>query len=415
MSVLLQSPSRSTDEGSAVNDTSRVGFRMKRFEAIEGLRGWLAWTVAISHIFITSGIYLGRIGSPILFSGHAAVLVFVVISGFVISHLLVERQETYSSYILRRFFRIFPLFAVTCFIGYFATDLYVPILSRVPWYDDPVWQIVIANNVGASSTNHEYFWSNILTHATMLHGIVPNSVIPYGTLAFNMPAWSLSLEWQFYLLAPFVLRFVNRASASAILGLSVVVFLLGIGYQLGWLGWYMDPTSVVLAVAGYFALGICSRIALPYLTRREVDCSPVAALAIMFLPLGWQAVPVLIWILVLCGLVQGKKTGSEALKRLFGVLLSSRLAIYFGERSYSIYLSHLPIVTSVHVFWFHRFPSMGRAQTLALVAATSIPAIILASEILYRSIEKPGIRLGSLIVKRLRADQSKPVEALSPL
>lgn len=380
---------------------------MKHFDAIEGLRGWLAWIVAISHIFVTSGIYLGKIGSPILFAGHAAVLVFVIISGFVISHLLIERQESYLPYIIRLFFRIFPLFAITCFVAYFATDLYVPAIIAVPWSDTSGWRDVI---VASSSTNHEYFWPNVFTHATMLHGIVPNSVIPYGVLAFNLPGWSLSLEWQFYLLAPLILRSVSRVSSGAILGFSIVLSLLGIGYQLGWVGPYIEPNSVIVTVAGYFALGIGSRIVFPSLSNRDIDYTTIAALAILFLPLGWQAVPLFAWILFLYGLVQSEKIGREKFRYIFQLLLSSRLAVYFGSRSYSIYLSHLPIVMALHAFWFYRVPTMGRAETLVVVGATSMLATVLASEILYRLIEKPGIRLGNLIVKRL----SGPAKSIGP-
>jgi peptidoglycan/LPS O-acetylase OafA/YrhL len=52
---------------------------MKRFIAIEGLRGWLAWAVVFSHLTQTSGIYAKGFGPA---PGNFAVLVFIMVSGF---------------------------------------------------------------------------------------------------------------------------------------------------------------------------------------------------------------------------------------------------------------------------------------------------------------------------------------------
>ncbi len=40
----------------------------------------------------------------------------------------------------------------------------------------------------------------ILTHLTMIHGMFPSGVLPNLWLGFLGSAWSLSTEWQFYVL-----------------------------------------------------------------------------------------------------------------------------------------------------------------------------------------------------------------------
>jgi peptidoglycan/LPS O-acetylase OafA/YrhL len=35
---------------------------LTRFRSIEGLRGWLAWTVVLSHVAYASGIYIKGLG-----------------------------------------------------------------------------------------------------------------------------------------------------------------------------------------------------------------------------------------------------------------------------------------------------------------------------------------------------------------
>ena len=78
---------------------------VERFAPIEGLRAWLAWGVFFGHIVLFAG--LSRLGIP-RGAGEVAsdcVQVFIIVSGFVITHLLLAQQESYASYIARRFFR----------------------------------------------------------------------------------------------------------------------------------------------------------------------------------------------------------------------------------------------------------------------------------------------------------------------
>src|SRR5579872_3145219 len=130
---------------------------IEKFSAIEGLRGWLAWTVVLSHLSLVSNIYVKGIGPNAVRAGSIAVLIFIIISGFVITHRVIERPEPYRIYLLRRFMRIFPLFAVTCAIGFFTNDLEAATLSHVPWASDPRFSQVAALFKAIANSNHEYF------------------------------------------------------------------------------------------------------------------------------------------------------------------------------------------------------------------------------------------------------------------
>src|SRR3977135_3962195 len=84
-----------------------------RFTMLDGLRGWLAGSVVLCHIIFMSKLdehY--RVAAMLRRTGDDAVMIFVILSGFVITHLIVIRQERYGAYLLRRFFRIFPIYAV---------------------------------------------------------------------------------------------------------------------------------------------------------------------------------------------------------------------------------------------------------------------------------------------------------------
>src|SRR6266550_7747282 len=112
---------------------------LTRFCSIEGARGWLAWTVVLSHVAYASGIYIKGIGPFLGRTGVASVSVFMIISGFVITHLIIQKREPYSIYIFRRFMRIFPLFALTCAIGFFCIPLAATVSDNVTW-GDKIWR-----------------------------------------------------------------------------------------------------------------------------------------------------------------------------------------------------------------------------------------------------------------------------------
>ena len=147
-----------------------------------------------------TNIYAFGIGPQLAEAGAGAVIVFMIVSGFVITHLIVERSEPYGVYLLRRFMRLFPVFAITCAVGYFASTFYAATLSRVSWAGDP--NFLLLGLKAVASSEHQFFWSHLFAHLTMLHGMISSDLLPFSLFAFNVPAWSVSLEWQFYLIAP---------------------------------------------------------------------------------------------------------------------------------------------------------------------------------------------------------------------
>src|SRR5262245_43666122 len=106
---------------------------MQRIWEIEGLRGCLAWTVVLSHLCIVLNYdAFGAIALSAL-AGRWAVILFVMVSGFVITGLVLERQERYAQFITRRAFRIFPAYLVALAIGAATTPLAVAGLSQADW------------------------------------------------------------------------------------------------------------------------------------------------------------------------------------------------------------------------------------------------------------------------------------------
>lgn len=369
---------------------------MKRWLAIEGLRAWLAWTVALAHCVQMSG--LGQSG-PLWFVYHAAapaVLVFIIISGFVITHLLLERHEPYFVYIVRRFMRLYPLFIATCILGFFL----------LPWLHDAQQSSITDGNVydAIVASQVRLPTQHLFSHALMLHGTVPDQILPMAALTLSVQAWSISLEWQFYLIAPLVIFFIKTSRGAAIL-----LALCGAGAFLFYrnkLGSFLMP-SFLPGAAPLFAVGIASRLIWPMLRERVPNAGLWVMGAFCLTPLSnADGVAVLFWFAFFALLCADKRllTGiDKRILRLRDVAFEHPYAIFWGARSYSVYLCHF-FAIGVLQYLFANFSHQFFLTTFSAIITTAFVSILT-----YHFIERPGIRLG-----RLLADKLSTVSAIRP-
>jgi peptidoglycan/LPS O-acetylase OafA/YrhL len=365
---------------------------MQRYGGMEGLRAWLAWTVVFSHVTAFTGF--GR-SAPWLQAtlGHVAdtaIMVFTIMSGFVITHLIVERREPYLQYITRRLMRIYPVYIVALAAGMAGTYLAFDTFLAHPWgaMSPPTTRMALQ---AASLANGDFGW-HLMAHLSMLHGAISSRVLYESQYMCLGPAWSLSLEWQFYLVAPWVV-----AMARHRIGQIVLAALACAGYWLyahGTLGLFMLPSILPGAVL-YFAAGIVTRLLLK--PTASVKAFPLALLVLVFGFLNLPTIrPILVWAAFLCFMLldaQASDVVSRGARRLFDLAFDSRPARWLGEVSYSTYLIHMPIVqltTWVCVKQAH----LGPVPTFVAVLLATVPGTLLASAVLHRFVEKPGIAWG---------------------
>ena len=106
---------------------------MKHFRSLDGVRAWLAWSVVLFHMILLTAADQWK---PILANAdilsRVRVPCFLIISGFVITHLLLEKKERYFPYIVRRFLRIYPLYLFCLALGIFATYLHFAAFADHP-------------------------------------------------------------------------------------------------------------------------------------------------------------------------------------------------------------------------------------------------------------------------------------------
>jgi peptidoglycan/LPS O-acetylase OafA/YrhL len=374
---------------------------MKNIAILEGLRGWLATWVMISHIMLFCAIPdLGHPGHNLkyiidaLTNGRTAVWIFMILSGFVNFYLLDVKKETAFVYIVRRFLRLYPLYIVLFVASLFINRFHLYSLTHVSWAKDD-W---IASQYRVTVEAYHYLVPNLLVHAVMLHGLVPRTAWPSATSAFLGVDWSISTEWQFYLLAPLVFYFAMKKGGLNALGLVAVLSLWSYGnHKLK--GLFENDNPSFLIFKGYlFYIGAVS-----YFFYREAVSGKKPphwapwhyfSVGLVLVYLAWNDSVLLLW-LAIFGLVLLRYhfPGDRWLGRV-AFIFTHPWAQHLGRISYSIYLFHWLAIMIIARILLIFAPGISASHAAWIM----FPAVTLltyaGSHFLYNCLEKPCVNFG---------------------
>jgi len=373
-----------------------------RFLRLDGMRGWLSWLVVLAHIVFLSGLQDQYKVAAILYNnGPQNVFAFVILSGFVITHLLLTTRETYGQFITRRFFRLFPVFLVCCAAAIAVAFGFGDYLSG--WGSGPHYS---PDDVRLVDFPDEDFAAHVFAHLTMLHGMLPDSLLPHAPDMFLIPAWSISLEWQFYLIAPLAVYVAMRKTGGVELALAAFV-LTGL-YHFGAFGSFTYP-SLIFGAAGYFLVGIMSRLLLPRVIGAVTAPLTIALILGCILLISrahHQIFPFALWgavFAILCTDERRLSGANGAFLKLVDALLTKPTVLWLGRISYSVYLSHAVVLVVVQFVLLRLFPDISRLHCAVLLTIIGAPLILCISHLLHTYIELPGIALGRRLASRMRS------------
>jgi peptidoglycan/LPS O-acetylase OafA/YrhL len=163
---------------------------MKKLYKLEALRGFCAIYVLMHHTIGTLNFAGINVGMAFRF-GQEAVIIFFVLSGFVINiSFSNDPDKTFSRFFIKRFLRIYiPLLIVLTLSYALASLMRREFVS--PQLHDLILNLLMLQDLGQ---------------------LKPNVIVePYFG---NSPLWSLSYEWWFYVLFYFVSRFVRSSTVQ---------------------------------------------------------------------------------------------------------------------------------------------------------------------------------------------------------
>lgn len=335
---------------------------------IDGLRAVAVLPVVLFHAGIS------------LFSGgFVGVDVFFVISGFLITGIIIGDMEQgrygVGGFYERRIRRIAPAYLVTVVLTLSVAVVLLLPEDLAELGESALWSALMSSNIFFWVQSKDYF-NGAAELKPLLH------------------TWSLSVEEQFYLFFPIVLLVIKRmglwryAAALCLLAalVSFALSIYGVAYT-PTAAFYLLPTRAwELIVGSLLAFGF-----FPTFGRGAARWEALAGLALILGPVflytpgtpfpGLAALPPVIG----AALIIHSGLGEPAAGRASVVtwLLSSPPLRFIGLISYSLYLVHWPIVVFMKYYYF----TIDAYQQILIVVVS-----ILLAFLSWRFVEQPARR-----------------------
>jgi peptidoglycan/LPS O-acetylase OafA/YrhL len=305
-----------------------------RVAGLDGIRGLAALYVVLYHIFLRAWPgYPGANHAPFwavwLSYGRGAVAIFIALSGFSLGLSPARsgwRLKSVATYAHRRAWRILP--------PYWAALGFSLLMT---WYvlAQPGWALPNGKSV-------------------LVYGLLGQDVFAAGSP--NRAFWSIAIEAQLYVLLPLLLLLARRVSALSMVSLvaAVVVTIGVLGPHVALMNTALvkfTPDLAVLFAVGLLAAGIVTAgertrsrpwawyalaAAVPAIVLMVVKGSVWSYFNLFWLDLAWAPA-------IGCFLAAVASSRPRFVVRF----LNTRMTRILGACSYSLYLTHAPIVIAV--------------------------------------------------------------------
>jgi peptidoglycan/LPS O-acetylase OafA/YrhL len=354
-----------------------------RIPELDGVRGIAILLVLVFHYAVTP-----LFARPLGRMAHAAVQgflltwsgvdLFFVLSGFLIGGILLDQREApgyFKAFYARRICRIFPLYFLALVL-FAALSLAASPLGRNAGLD---WTL------GGPLP----WWS----YVTFTQNVVMAARGDLGAHALAV-TWSLGVEEQFYLLLPFVIRFVPRRLLPATLGLLAAVgpvlriamdqrfevprFVitpcrldaLMTGVLCAWL--LRQPASRRWLAGNrgllYATLGVLGVVTL-YSSYRP---HPFASFNVYPWRYTWMAV--MFACFVLLAVIEGGEKGGPV-----AALTRNRVLRWMGGLAYGLYMIHQAVLGLAHGLFLRQAPRLENGADLAVTLGALAVSLGLAA------------------------------------
>lgn len=314
---------------------------------IDGLRAIAVLSVLLFHA-----------GFEELSGGFIGVDIFFVISGYLITNLILTQREagvfSFGNFYYRRAKRLFPALFVTLLSTFaVACILHSPLqLQRT------AGEILAA----VASLSNIFFYYQSAGY--------------FDPAAISKPAlhtWSLSVEEQFYLLWPTMVVLCTRSGSRLMLfGFILLMALISLAFSELTVrsnpnaAYFLPQFRIFEFALGALALWASGHVDRTTNLTRELLllsglCLVVYALVVFDEQTSFPGFNALIPCLGAACMILGGRA------RLLGVLLSNRISVFVGLISYSLYLVHWPLIV---FFSYAHFGELEYLDRFLLVGAT---------------------------------------------
>ncbi|MDC0762906.1 acyltransferase [Brevibacillus sp. AG] len=353
-----------------------------RIKELDSIRGLAAITVVIGHFCLMIPSLPDSIKfSPLrfLWAGGEAVIIFYVLSGFVLSMAIYHSKTNYWGYLIKRFVRIYIPYYVWIFITFALFILFSPyeVTGLRDWFYDK-WQ-------GPITT------LDIINHLVLLNNFFTDN--------YNPVIWSLAQEMRISIVFPLLfLLFYKQSWKKTILFamsfsfISIFLNILHIGKAEGFYNGYADTLHFTsMFMVGMLLFKHHEELVRLYRNMKKWKRRLLITLGVIlylystgilfisrsdtyFLLKDWGVV-IGVSILIIMAMSNLKVKA----------ILNKSVFVYVGEISYSIYLCHFPIMMVLFKLLYAKIP-------ISLLFLLCVTTTILFSIVSYHFIEKKCIK-----------------------
>ncbi|RTP87950.1 acyltransferase [Enterobacter asburiae] len=288
---------------------------------INGLRAFAVISVVLYHF-----------GVPYVSGGFVGVDVFFVISGFLMTGIVLERVDHKGvlDFYIARFLRIVPALLVVV-ITLMAFGMFALSTNE---YE------VLSRNAIAS----------LLFYSNNYYAIHSSYFDPSSELNFLLHTWSLSVEWQFYILYPLLVILIKKLrlpvglSLSAIFTMSLAITLMRVTGTREDI-FYLLPTRAWEMLSGGLVHMASVRYKMPEWIK-HCDGYGIALIVVAATILHsngyWPSYSTFAPVLGASMVILANDQNS--------IFTSNRVAQWAGKISYSVYLWHWPVVVAMRYY-----------------------------------------------------------------
>ncbi len=375
-----------------------------RMPALDALRGLAAVLVVFHHFYLTLPApwleiahgWLDWPGLRPIIIGRPAVILFFVLSGFVLTRSLQREAELFPvKFVMRRCLRIYPPFLAAIALSGLLFALIAPVRPSMlsAWFN--------AQWIGAPD-------AAILARHAFAQAVGRDTTLDH-------PIWSLVHEFRFSLVLPFVFMAIRRW------GLRNVLLSGGVASIAGFFAATQDAIDPSQHYGGFLFVGGTPVGSVALTIYFSIYFLAGMAVAMRFESCRRALVALPAWLFA-CACVASLMLLSEwnelaaAIGAVGAILIAAVwpfahrwLAIWplqwLGRISYSLYLVHLPVLLAVgHVL-------SGRAPIVVILVFAFIAALGLA-QLFWAWVERPAILLAgrlpaALVTRRVKTQRQK--------
>lgn len=371
-------------------------------KSLEGIRGIAALIVALYHLEVGADHF------SIIRNGYLFVDLFFVLSGFVMYASYASSLSTtvdFRAFLIRRIGRLMPLLIFSTLFFVFVANVIVLAKRAVLSYG--------STSILHSPEQADFLIpaaSEVIATLTLTHGMGV-----FDRLILNTPSWSISVEFYAYVLfAALCLLLVAKKRIAAFAILSVIGLVISI--------WASVMIHDCLVQKG------CLSLTYDFAFPRAVHSFFMGALVACFshaMSRSFESLqlPACGMLVVLLSVVDAYPIVSFAFPLAFAILILSichdegrvasilkpRFFQMLGQRSYSIYLMHMPLL----LLFSNLVKRVDSGVLLIGVLLLYVAVVVTVSGWTYRFIEDPlRIRFNRLASQFSRAPANSPLNAV---